>query len=566
MSGAKRAPEIPVGQDEPRTPTRSLPSYEEPTPETHRKLTREGEAELALNGTVFTKWTPQILIALFLVTITAVPVIQLAVEWQRTHALRAMPMFATFGEVLRLSGALPHANDLRAAEKTLESDSVVSQWLLPHGESVLIGKLHAASEQVYPGRDGWLFYRPDVDYVTGPPFLAAAQLQRRTHAARVEPDPVKAIVRFRDQLAARGIELVVLPVPTKATVQGEMLSNRVSPNELLQNASFAEFQKQLTAAGVQLFDPTPALIQRKNAPVYLEKDTHWRPETMQFVTQHLAAFLNLPAPPNAAALQVGDKEISGVGDLSRMLKLPNESSQTVTIHQVTSGHSLWRANPDADVLLLGDSFSNIFSLEALGWGESAGFAEHLSVALGGRPLDCILRNSDGAFATREMLANELARGRDRLKGKKLVIWEFVARELAFGNWKLIDLKLGAPAPSRFFSPAPGEEVEVTGTVEALSSVPRPGSVPYADHVMSVQLADVQFPAQAKRESVRAIVYLMSMHENVWTPAARMRIGDHVMVRLRAWSDVSSRFEQINRSELDDPELQLEEPAWGELLK
>ena len=117
---------------------------------------------------------------------------------------------------------------------------------------------------------------------------------------------------------------------------------------------------------------------------------------------------------------------------------------------------------------------NIFSLEALGWGESAGFTEHLSRSLGGRPLDYILRNSDGAFATREILARELARGRDRLAGKKLVIWEFAARELAFGDWKLLEMKLGQPAPARFFSPPPGEPVEISGTVDAVSSVSAAG--------------------------------------------------------------------------------------------
>jgi alginate O-acetyltransferase complex protein AlgJ len=70
-------------------------------------------------------------------------------------------------------------------------------------------------------------------------------------------------------------------------------------------------------------------------------------------------------------------------------------------------------------------------------GESAVFAEHLSVALG-RPIDCILRNSDASFATREILSNELARGRDRLAGKKLVIREFATREcrLGIGNFSI----------------------------------------------------------------------------------------------------------------------------------
>jgi hypothetical protein len=47
-----------------------------------------------------------------------------------------------------------------------------------------------------------------------------------------------------------------------------------------------------------------------------------------------------------------------------------------------------------------------------------------------------------------------------------VIWEFAARELSFGNWKLLDLKLGEAKPSRFLSLKAGEEIEVSGTVAA----------------------------------------------------------------------------------------------------
>ncbi len=362
----------------------------------------------------------------------------------------------TFRDFERL---LPRAADIKTAEKALETDSVVSQWLLPPVQSVLTGKLRVGNEQVYLGRSGWLFYRPDVEYVTGPPFLAPAQLKHRAHAARIQPDPVKAIVQFRDQLAARGIDLVVMPVPVKPSIEGEMLSDRAPRAAPLQNASFVEFQTRLTSAGVRLFDPAPLLMKAgaTAAHRYLERDTHWRPETMALVAEQLAKWCG----DTLVAAEQGDKsvalppeEITGVGDLTRMLKLPAGQQiflpQKVTIQQVTAGNSRWRPSPDADVLVLGDSFANIFSLEALGWGESAGFVEHLSVALGGRPLDCILRNSDGAFATREMLARELARGRDRLAGKKLVIWEFAARELAFGDWRLMDLRLGEVSAGEIF--------------------------------------------------------------------------------------------------------------------
>src|SRR5205085_9312050 len=106
---------------------------------------------------------------------------------------------------------MPRAAEWKAAEKELETESVVSEWLLPRVQLVLV-KLGAGNEQVYLGRDRWLFYRPDVDYVTGPPFLEAKIITHRAHAAAVQPDPLKAIIAFRDQLAARGIDLIVVPI------------------------------------------------------------------------------------------------------------------------------------------------------------------------------------------------------------------------------------------------------------------------------------------------------------------------------------------------------------------
>ncbi len=577
--------EMPVGGEEPRRPTHSLPRYSEPTPETHRKLSRETEAELALKHTVFTRGTRWLLIALFLLTIASVPAIQLAVELcspRSSGGVATFDLYKAYPAWVKIRAArsaadiwrlLPKGADLKAAEKKLETESVVSAWLLPRVQSVLTGKLRAGNEQVYPGRDAWLFYRPDVDYITGPPFLDPSQIRHRTHVDRVQPDPIKAIVDFRNQLAARGIDLLVIPVPMKAGIDADKFSERAEENAPLQNASFLEFKVRLESAGVGVFDPGPLLIQRKaalgGAPLYLESDTHWRPETMEFVAEKLAPLIPPASSTPPAPLEIREKEINSLGDIARMLMLPPTQDiyrpEKVTIHEVLAGNAMWRSSKDADILLLGDSFSNIFSLKALGWGESAGFAEHLSRALGGRPLDCILRNSDASFATREILARDLARGRDRLAGKKLVVWEFATRELAFGDWKMIEMKLGQPVPARFFVPKTGEEIVVNGTVETISTVPRPGTVPYADHILALHLTDLAVEGRPANEALESLVYLESMHDNVLTAAARLRPGDRVKLRLRAWADVSDRYDKINRSEIDDPSIQLEEPCWGELL-
>ncbi len=567
-------------QAPPVPPKYSLPRYADPTPggaPEYRKLPREEEAELALKNTKFAPGTRPTLIALFLLTIVTVPTIQLVGEFRAAGSISRLPMISIFKSL----PWLPHSEDLKRVERTLENESLVSQWLLPRMQYLLTVLLGAGNEQVYLGHDPWLFYRADVDHVIGPPFLDPIRMKHRLQASHLQADPIQAIVDFRNQLATRGIDLVLLPVSVKPSVEGEMLAesnaNRAQASGVLPNPSFNEFKARLEREKVRVFDPAPFLMERgKNGPLYLETDTHWRPDTMQFVAERLADFLQLPPAEASTVPSIIEKEIVARGDIAAMLKLSRNDKffppEKVTIRQVVTGNALWRPNKEADVLLLGDSFSNIFSFEAMGWGESAGFAEHLSVALR-RPIDCILRNSDAAFATREILSNELARGRDRLAGKKLVIWEFAARELSFGNWKLLDLKLGEAKPSRFLSLKPREEITVSGTVESVSPVPRPGTVPYKDHIEALHLVDIvaadsrgEGAADTLRDAAshaQAVVYMWSMRDSVWTFAARLRPGDRVKLHLRPWQDVSAQYEKFNRTELDDPALQLEEPVWGE---
>jgi alginate O-acetyltransferase complex protein AlgJ len=162
---------------------------------------------------------------------------------------------------------------------------------------------------------------------------------------------------------------------------------------------------------------------------------------MELVARELAAFVtdhvDLPAAtgPRHAVEQ---QEVTATGDTAAMLDLPDGQQlyppeQVLLRRVVTDDGSAWRSDQRADVLVLGDSFSNIYSLASMGWGDSAGLVEHLSFALA-RPVDRIVQNADAAFATRELLARA---GAGRLSGKRVVIWQFSVRELAFGDWKLI---------------------------------------------------------------------------------------------------------------------------------
>jgi alginate O-acetyltransferase complex protein AlgJ len=205
----------------------------------------------------------------------------------------------------------------------------------------------------------------------------------------------------------------------------------------------------------------------------------------------------------------------------------------------------------------------------MNWGESAGLAEQLSFHLQ-RPVDAILRNDSGAFATRQILATELARGRDRLADKRVVIWQFAARELAVGDWKLIQLPVPPKSP---LEPPPVEPLETdqgewiataSGVVSQASDVPGTG-VPYKDHIRALYLTGLEARAGTTPET-EAVVYVWDMRDRVLTSGARVRPGDRITLRLQPWENVADQLGRINRSELDDVDLLLLQPWWGETVE
>ena len=559
-----------------------------------KKLTREEVAKIEVGHTAISRAGAWVLVSLFILTVAAVPVVQTIFEVgahvaeERDAALpQALDIFQRVPVALeKLSDGdewLPrrvftaNASMLRSInlfEDDLEDEALLAEAVLSPTQALLTNWLGAGNEEAYVGEGQWLFYRPGIDYVTGPGFLDARQLAKRSAGGNEwqsapQPDPRKAIIEFQRRLAERGIVLIVMPTPVKPTIHPEKFSPNGSDG-VIQNSSFEKFKRDLEEAGVPVLDVAPAIAaarQQTGAAQYLATDTHWRPQTMELAARELAAFIEKhvdlpPMPPGKYKREVA--EVENLGDIAMMLRLPEDQDiykkERATIHQVLSaGGELWRVTKNADVLLLGDSFTNVFSVGAMGWGESAGLAEQLSFYLQ-RPVDCLARNDNGSFVTREMLSLELARGRDRLAGKRVVVYQFAARELAIGNWKIVEMKLGEERPSRFVTPKPGEQMTVTGVIEEISPVPKPGSVPYKDHIVSIHLRDLE-PGGGQ-----AIVYMWSMRDNKWTPAARYRAGKGLTLRLKSWYDVSDKLDAIKRSQLSADELNWEDPCWGEEQK
>lgn len=427
---------------------------------------RERQAKAEIGHTDVTRPVAAYLVAVLLAMIAIVPAIQIA-SGRPLGIETARQVEPTIAAASREGGLFAANRTLLAKmhrfEDTLERESWLSEALLPPAQRVLL-LLGAGNEQVYPGRAGWLFYRPDIDYVTGPGFLWPAVLERRARSGDAwtpapQPDPVAAILELGENLERRGIALVVLPAPVKPALHPERFSPRAPSARVhrgaatLDNSSFAVFRDRLSAAGIEVVDVAPALIEAREAraldPLYLARDTHWTPAAVGVVARRLAAAVSplLPPQPAAGYRQVG-VEVSGTGDLTAMLTLPRDlrlyPPQRIRVQRVLEAdRRAWEPRADADLLLLGDSFTNVYSQPDLGWGEGAGLAEQLSYELQ-RPVDRIAINAGGAWSARERLAAELRRGNDRLAGKRVVVYEFAARELTSGDWRRIEL----PEPQR----------------------------------------------------------------------------------------------------------------------
>lgn len=429
---------------------------------TDRIPERERIAKIEIGQTDVSKALRWALVLAFLAVIAIVPLVDLLSGRVRETGVTT----STLGGVIPvarhegwIAGAYALLEQMHHFEGGLERKSRLGEVLLPRTQRVL-SALGVGNEKVYIAAEGAergerrLYYTPDVQYVVGFPFLAPGVLERRKLGGEAweeapHPDPLPALRDFQRQLARRGIQLIVMPTPVKPQIDPEGLGSVERSALPLENPSWPELVRRLEAAGIPLFDPAPILAQERaahGAPLYLRTDTHWTPEAMDLAAKNLAEKIQAEvrlAPPSGGGYFRRAQTVSNVGDLAVLLTLPSthplKEPERATIQRVETAEGRpWKADPKAEVLLLGDSFTNIYSQSDLGWGTGAGLAEQLAYHLA-RPVDRLALNSGGALNTRQRLAQDLAAGNDRLAGKKVVVYQFAVRELAIGDWRVIGL-------------------------------------------------------------------------------------------------------------------------------
>jgi len=386
---------------------------------------REAEAQAEIAATRIPGGLAAALGLLFAALLASGPALETVAALRGDSAVLA-PLPPAEGGLRSRVPALLSEIESRFDERSALVDGVrpPTQWLLTAGAGY-------GNEESIVGRDGWLFFRDDFDHLT-----------RRASAARL--DPRGAVAHFRDQLATRGLALLVVPVPVKPTVQPGRLAAGAAPAPV-RWAGEPELLAQLRSDGVAVLDLADRFARdARLGPQYLATDTHWRPEAVEVAAREIAIRLREivdlpPGEPERFATRTSER--AARGDSWRLLDLPKDDRLFAEERVETKSVEDEATGDPAPVLLLGDSFSAIYSTPALGWGAGAGLPDRLAAQLG-LDVDRIVRNSGGALATREAFAAALAREPGRFRGLRVVVWELAAREWSLGRWELVEMPPG----------------------------------------------------------------------------------------------------------------------------
>lgn len=388
---------------------------------------REAFARAEMDATRIGRRTAGWLTGLFLALLATGPLVELPAAFGgRSELLRPLPQtdgtpgLRGFVDRWRLRFA--------EVEDRFDDRSVLVHAVRPHVQQFLTRGLGYGNQPAIVAPSGWLYFRDDLDHLL------------RRGAAASAAEAVEAVVAFDRALAARGVRLLVVPAPLKPTAHPERLAaDAVGPVRRFGELALLD---RLRNAGVEVVDLAPRFARDASlTPLYLATDTHWRPEAVEIAAAEIALRLRelaeLP-PGRDLHASAAVASIEGRGDTARLLGLADDSilpRDRVEVRRAGVDPAERRGAP---VLLLGDSFSAIYSSAELGWGAGGGLADRLEARLG-FPVDRILRNAGGASETREALAQAWTADPPRFADLRAVVWELAAREWSQGRWSEVSL-------------------------------------------------------------------------------------------------------------------------------
>ena len=244
---------------------------------------------------------------------------------------------------------------------------------------------------VVTGKEGWLFFAPELRHLSVEQFGGDAA-KKVSQASNLEfADPLLAILDFKAQLDTAGINLIFVPIPAKATIYPEMISEHGTAKPRT-DQHHIKFYDVLREKGVNVLDLTDLFIQNRfteAGPLYCKQDTHWSGQACVLAAAAITKTTGTQPwmaqiPKRKAKIEKRSVEITG--DLWKELgnqDLQKEQLQLSFVKQdrestPNNGQPFgasWRASP---VVLLGDSHNLVFHAGGDMHAQGTGLPDHLA--------------------------------------------------------------------------------------------------------------------------------------------------------------------------------------------
>ncbi len=297
---------------------------------------------------------------------------------------------------------------------------------------------------VVSAKDGWLFFVSELRSISVGDFWGDAAMKVSRASNPEYADPLPAILDFKKQLDTAGIELIFVPIPAKATIYPEMISEHTTTKRT--DKQLQKFYEILRIQGVNVLDLTDLFLEYRNTnsnPLYCKQDTHWSGEACVLAAKAIATHIGTPSwmdeiPKRKALLETRNVEITG--DLWRELgntDQPKEQLQLTFVRidgeATTSMQPFGKSWRESPVVLLGDSHNLVFHAGSGMHAQGAGLPDHLAYQFG-FPVDVVAVRGSGATPSRL----NLFRRQDNMKGKRVVVWCLSVREFTEGQgWRKV---------------------------------------------------------------------------------------------------------------------------------
>lgn len=359
--------------------------------------------------------------------------------FHRAPALAALACLAALGAATAQS---PRAQEAAATPQNADATSEAAF------RAECLSKAKAADKAysiTVPGREGWLFFGPELRHVGVGQFWGEAAARVSQSSLPENADPLPAILDFKARLDRVGIELLLVPVPPKSIVFADKVTAKVTMDNAAParfDSAHREFYELLKQNGVAVLDLTPEFLAHRGDadPIYCKQDTHWSGRGCVLAARAIKAAIAdrpwLQSTPKLKLTQLWRRQAIE-GDLWQGLGARAGKKETLPLRFVGTVASTSREkagalkpvapDPNSPILLLGDSHDLVFHAGDDMHARGAGLPDQLAAELG-FAVDLIAVRGSGATPSRSTLMRRARANAGYLKRKKLVVWCFSARE------------------------------------------------------------------------------------------------------------------------------------------